>query len=63
MHWHKPFTQTLVNEQWFTDGDINMCYNAVDRHVHQGHGNRVAFYEDSVYTLKQRAWTYEELLD
>lgn len=40
-----------------------MCYNAIDRHVVQGHGSQVAFYEDSVYTKKQRTWTYEELHD
>jgi propionyl-CoA synthetase len=40
-----------------------MCYNAIDRHIVQGHGSCVAFYEDSVYTNKQRSWTYEELHD
>jgi len=40
-----------------------MCYNAIDRHVERGHGDDVAFYEDSVYTGKQRTWTYKQLLE
>lgn len=49
--------------KWFPDGEINMCYNAIDRHVLQGNGKDIAFYEDSVYTGKQKAWTYEDLLE
>ena len=28
--------------EWFTDGVANTCYNAVDRHVEAGNGDRVA---------------------
>lgn len=66
VHWHKKFTKTLDSSdqylhKWFPDGEINMCYNAVDKHVIEGHGEDIAFYEDSVYTGKQKAWTYREL--
>lgn len=40
-----------------------MAYNCIDRHVKEGHGDRVCFYEDSVYTGKQKAWTYNEVLN
>ena len=40
-----------------------MAYNCLDRHVIAGHGSRVCFYEDSVYTGKQRAWTYQEVMN
>ena len=49
--------------RWFPDGETNMAYNCLDRHVNEGHGDRVCFYEDSVYTGKQRAWTYSEVLE
>ncbi|WP_260482376.1 acetate--CoA ligase [Sphingomicrobium flavum] len=28
--------------QWFPDGKLNICHNAVDRHVEAGHGDRTA---------------------
>jgi propionyl-CoA synthetase len=27
--------------EWFADGKLNGCWNAVDRHVEAGHGDRV----------------------
>jgi len=47
--WHRPFTQTLdwsdaPVARWFADGTLNACDNAVDRHVREGRGDRVAFY-------------------
>ncbi|WP_423822681.1 acetate--CoA ligase [Salinisphaera sp. SPP-AMP-43] len=36
--WHKPFTQTLDSTdapffKWFTDGQLNVSYNCLDRHL------------------------------
>ena len=31
-----------VDIKWFTDGKLNICHNAVDRHVDAGHGERTA---------------------
>ncbi len=36
--WHKPFTQTLDEStppfyKWFTDGELNVSYNCLDRHL------------------------------
>ncbi|MFV0425506.1 MAG: acetate--CoA ligase [Beutenbergiaceae bacterium] len=47
--WQSPFTQTLDFSQapvarWFADGKLNAAYNAVDRHVEAGHGDRVAIH-------------------
>jgi acetyl-CoA synthetase len=49
LHWHKPFTKTLdfTNPpfaKWFEDGELNVCYNALDRHVLAGKGDKVALY-------------------
>lgn len=57
VHWHKKFTKVLDTSdkylhRWFPDGEINICYNAIDRHVLSGHGDAIAFHEDSVYTGK-----------
>ena len=47
LHWHKPFTQTLdwshaPFAKWFHDGELNVSYNCLDRHVYAGLGDRVA---------------------
>jgi acetyl-CoA synthetase len=47
LEWHKPFTQTLdwsnaPFAQWFADGELNVAYNCLDRHVIAGNGDRVA---------------------
>jgi acetyl-CoA synthetase len=46
LHWFKPFDEPLVwNEpfaQWFVGGQTNASYNALDRHIEAGHGERVA---------------------
>jgi acetyl-CoA synthetase len=47
LHWHTPFTEVLdwsnaPFARWFGDGRINVSYNCLDRHVHEGRGDRVA---------------------
>ncbi|MEY2674478.1 MAG: hypothetical protein RLZZ514_1043, partial [Actinomycetota bacterium] len=49
LHWHKPFTKTLNWSEapfakWFEDGEINVAYNCLDRHVLEGRGDRVAIH-------------------
>ncbi|KXC07433.1 acetate--CoA ligase [Microbacterium hominis] len=47
LHWHTPFTEVLDWSQppfarWFADGELNVAYNCLDRHVAEGNGDRVA---------------------
>jgi len=49
LSWKRPFTEILdwsdaPVARWFYDGTLNACYNAVDRHVNEGRGDRVAFH-------------------
>ncbi|MFC4616344.1 acetate--CoA ligase [Cellulomonas algicola] len=49
LSWSTPFTQTLDWSKapfatWFADGKLNAAYNAVDRHVEEGRGDRVALH-------------------
>ncbi|MFC4057606.1 propionyl-CoA synthetase [Planomonospora corallina] len=48
--------------RWFPDGELNTCFNALDRHVAAGHGDRVALVHDSPVTGTCRKITYAELL-
>ncbi len=49
LSWREPFTEILdwskaPVSRWFHDGTLNACDNAVDRHVREGRGDRVAFH-------------------
>ena len=46
---------------WYPDGKINICYNAIDRHVDNGNGDDVALIYDSVYNGIQDMYTYKEV--
>ncbi len=48
---------------WFKDGSANTCFNAVDRHVNSGNGNKIAIIYDSPVTESKEFITYNELLD
>ncbi len=49
--------------RWFPGARLNTCWNAVDRHVAAGKGERVALIWDSPVTGKIRRFTYRELGD
>ena len=36
--------------RWFPDGELNICANALDRHVEAGNGDRAALIYDSPVT-------------
>jgi propionyl-CoA synthetase len=47
--------------EWFADGMVNTCWNAVDRHVAAGRGAQAAIIHDSPLTHSQRTISYAEL--
>ena len=49
--------------RWFPDGELNTSYNALDRHVEAGHGERTALIWDSPVTGSVRRYTYSSLRD
>ena len=67
LHWHTPFTQVLdwstpPFAQWFADGELNVAYNCLDRHVDAGLGDRVALLWEGEPGDARRI-TYAELTD
>ena len=50
-------------DRWFADGEMNTCFNAVDRHVEDGRGEQAALVYDSPVTGTVRRYTYAELRD
>ena len=64
--WAKPPTKALDDSrapffEWFTDGQVNTCWNAVDRHVLAGRGDQLAIVHDSPVTHSRKGITYAEL--
>jgi propionyl-CoA synthetase len=49
--------------RWFPDATLNTCYNALDRHVVHGHGDRTALIYDSAVADTKASFTYAELLE
>ncbi|MDX6251794.1 MAG: propionyl-CoA synthetase [Kribbellaceae bacterium] len=66
--WTRPPTKVLDDSaaplyRWFPDGELNTSYNALDRHVEAGNGDRTALIHDSPVTGTSRSYTYAELRD
>ena len=49
--------------RWFPDGELNVCHNALDRHVAAGRGEQAALIYDSPVTDTKLTYTYAQLCD
>ncbi len=64
--WHTKPSRALFDDnppiyEWFCDGMVNTCYNAVDRHVEAGNGARTAIIHDSPVTGTKQHISYRDL--
>src|SRR5438445_1116070 len=65
IYWHKPPQKILEYanppfRSWFADGETNLCYNAVDRHL-DVRGEQTAIVAISTETNTERVVSYREL--
>ncbi|MDP6367449.1 MAG: propionyl-CoA synthetase [Nitrospinota bacterium] len=68
LHWHKKWETVLDDTnppfyRWFPGGEVNTCYNALDRHVEGGRADQLALIYDSPITGSMKKYTYKELRD
>ena len=49
--------------RWFSDGMLNTCYNALDRHVIDGRADQPAVIHESAITGKSAILTYAQMLE
>ncbi|HID71343.1 MAG TPA: propionyl-CoA synthetase [Thermoplasmata archaeon] len=69
IHWFKKWEKVLDDSnppfyRWFVGGELNSCYNALDRHVENGRGEQIALIYDSPVTGGTiKKFTYKELRD
>lgn len=66
--WDKKWDKVLDGTnppfyRWFVGGEMNTCFNAVDRHVENGRGDQAAIIFDSPVTGNKRQITYLQLRD
>ncbi len=66
IHWKKPFTQILDESnapffKWFEDGQLNVSYNCLDRHL-ESRGNKVAIIYEKDDGSSEKL-TYQELYE
>ncbi len=66
--WYKKWDKVLDDSnppfyRWFVGGELNTCYNAIDRHVEDGRGDQVAVIYDSPVTDTIQKFTYREMQD
>ena len=65
--WTKDFTKVKntnydgdVSIKWFEDGELNVCYNCVDRHA-ETQPNEIAVIWEGDDTSKNKTYTYKEI--
>jgi len=66
--WYKKPTKILNSKnppfyKWYEDGITNTCFNAIDLHVKNGNGEKLAIIYDSPITNSKKKITYNELKD
>jgi acetyl-CoA synthetase len=66
--WFKPFNKVLKSDfgkaknEWFVGGKVNLCYNALDRHLTTERKNKAAIiWEPDNPTTPSRTYTYQQL--
>ena len=62
--WYKKPTKILNSDKppfykWFEDGVTNTCYNALDLHIDEGRGNKLAIIYDSPITETKKKYNLQ----
>ena len=68
IHWDKRWDKVLDDSRapfyrWFSGGQLNTCFNALDLHVETGRADQAALIYDSPVTNQSKTFTYRELRD
>jgi propionyl-CoA synthetase len=66
IEWYQKPSIILSKDQdnyplWFQDGQLNMCYLALDKHIQDGYGDQTAIIYDSPVTQTVKKYTYNEV--
>ncbi len=66
IEWYAKPTNILSKDKndyplWYADGELNMCYLALDKHIQDGFGDNIAMIYDSPVTQTIKKYTYQEV--
>ncbi len=66
IHWFKKPETILSKDKnnyplWYSDGELNACYLALDKHIEDGFGEQTAIIYDSPVTQTVKKYTYNEV--
>lgn len=66
IEWYQKPSSILSKDQngyplWFQDGQLNMCYLALDKHIQDGYGDQTAIIYDSPVTQTIKKYSYNEV--
>src|SRR5438270_8064599 len=63
--WFEPFSKLyeweLPYAKWYLGGQLNVCFNCVDRNVEAGNGEKVAYYWEGEPEEERREITFADL--
>ncbi len=68
LSWYHPWNDVRDfdffngNIEWFSGGKLNACYNCIDRHIEDGHGEDIAIIWEGNDPNQSRKFSYNELL-
>ncbi|MDP6530317.1 MAG: propionyl-CoA synthetase [Arenicellales bacterium] len=68
VHWTRQWDRVFDDSdapfyRWFSGGELNTCYNALDLHIDQGRAEQAALIYDSPVTDSRRSYTFLQLRD
>tara|TARA_B100000459_G_scaffold34220_1_gene16480 strand:+ start:1662 stop:3593 length:1932 start_codon:yes stop_codon:yes gene_type:complete len=58
--WNWDFSKADIS--WYEGAELNACYNCVDRHVDNGHGNEIALIWEGNDSSESKKLSYNDLL-
>lgn len=66
IEWYSKPEITLSEDEnsyplWYKDGELNVCYLALDKHIQDGYGDQVAIIYDSPVTQTIKKYTFSEV--
>ncbi len=68
LSWHR-FPETILSRnsenyfQWFEDGELNVSYLCIDKHIEDGYGDQIAIVYDSPVTETKEKISFNQLHD
>lgn len=66
IEWYRKPKTILSNDEngyplWYKDGELNICYLALDKHIQDGFGEQIAIIYDSPVTQTIKKYTFSEV--